>query len=178
MTVTGTLEVTRFVADKRTRDHAANVVAAFGQLFTGDFAQLVEFIQAKRLFVAGNLEHGVSRGVENRLAGFHVLFAELIQNHGTGRVAVTEVTRQVGALHQLIEQLLREAVLVIGEITPVEQHRHTGDFPVARRGVFTGGEFVSPAVGAHDFRVAVHTGCDFTGRTFMRFHQTEAGQVG
>ena len=99
MTVTGTLEVTRFVADKRTRDHAANVVAAFGQLFTGDFAQLVEFIQAVGLFVAGNLEHGVSRGVENRLAGFHVLFAELIQNHGTGRVAVTEVARQVGALH-------------------------------------------------------------------------------
>jgi primosomal replication protein N len=45
--VTGTLEVTGFVADKRTRDNAANVVAAFGQLFTGDFAQLVQFIQAK-----------------------------------------------------------------------------------------------------------------------------------
>lgn len=47
VTVTGTLEVTGLVADKRTRDHAANVVAAFGQLFTGDFAQLVEFIQPK-----------------------------------------------------------------------------------------------------------------------------------
>lgn len=44
VTVAGTLEVTRFVADKRTRDNAANVVAAFGQLFTGDLAQLVQFI--------------------------------------------------------------------------------------------------------------------------------------
>ena len=35
-----------------------------------------------------------------------------------------------------------------------------------------------PGVSAHHFRVAVHTGSDFTGRTFMRFHQTEAGQIG
>lgn len=70
VTVAGTLEVTGLVADKRTRDHAANVVAAFGQLFTGDFAQLVEFIQAKGLFVAGNLEHGVSGGVKIGLPVF------------------------------------------------------------------------------------------------------------
>ncbi|CZZ30491.1 Uncharacterised protein [Enterobacter hormaechei] len=177
VTVAGTLEVTRFVADKRTRDNAANVVAAFGQLFTGDFAQLVQFIQAKRLFMAGDLENGVSRGIENRLAGFHVLFAELVQNHGTGRVAVTEVARQVGALHQLIKQLLREAVLVIGEVTPVEQHRHAGDFPVAGRSIFTGRELVRPRVGAHHFRVTVHTGCDLTGRAFMRFYQPQTGQV-
>jgi hypothetical protein len=47
VTVTGTLEVTRFIANKRTRDNATDVVTPFGQLFTGDFAQLVEFIQAK-----------------------------------------------------------------------------------------------------------------------------------
>ncbi len=70
VTVTGTLEVTGLVADKRTRDHAANVITAFGQLFTGDFAQLVEFIQAKGLFVAGNLEHGVSGGVKIGLPVF------------------------------------------------------------------------------------------------------------
>ena len=131
VTVAGTLEVTRFVADKRTRDNAANVVAAFGQLFTGDFAQLVQFIQAKRLFMAGDLEHGVSRGIENRLAGFHVLFAELVQNHGTGRVAVAEVARQICALNQFIKQLLREAVFMLREVAPVKQNRHAGDFPVA-----------------------------------------------
>lgn len=79
-TVTSTLEVTGFVADKRTSDNTTDVVAAVGQLFTGDFAQLVEFIQAKGFFMAGNLEHGVSGGIENRLAGFHMLFAQLIQN--------------------------------------------------------------------------------------------------
>ncbi|GCN10691.1 hypothetical protein ExPCM18_02425 [Escherichia coli] len=88
--------------------------------------------------MAGNLEHGVSGGIENRLAGFHVLFAQLIQNDRTGRVAVTEVTRQISAFNQFIQQLFREAVFVIGEVSPLKQNRDTGDFPVTRRGIFTG----------------------------------------
>lgn len=79
--------------------------------------------------MTGNLEHGVSGGIENRLAGFHMLFTQLIQNHGTGRVAVTEVARQVGTFYQFIQQFLREAVFMIGEVTPVKQNRYTGDFP-------------------------------------------------
>lgn len=136
--VSGTLEVTGFVADKRTSDNTTDIVAAVGQLFTGDFAQFVEFIQTESFFMAGNLEHGVSGGIENRLAGFHVLFAQLIQNDRTGRVAVTEVTRQISAFDQFIQQLLREAVFVIGEISPLKQNRDTGNFPVTRRGIFTG----------------------------------------
>src|SRR5476649_1595405 len=104
--VTGTFEVTGFVADERTGNHAADVVAAFGQLFTGDFAQFIQTVQPEGLFVAGDLEDGVSRGVENRFAGFHVLFAKLIQNNRTGRVTVTEVTRQIAAFNQDVEQLL------------------------------------------------------------------------
>ena len=57
VTVAGTLEVTGFVADKRTGDDAANVIAAFGQLFTRDFAQLIQLVEAKGLFVTGDLEH-------------------------------------------------------------------------------------------------------------------------
>ena len=163
VTVTGTLEVTRFVAHKRTRDNAANVVAAFGQLFTGDFTQLVKFIQAKSLFVAGDLEHGVSRGIENRLAGFHMLFAQLIEDHGTGRVAVAEVARQVGTLNQFIQQFLREAVFVVAEVAPVEQNWHTSDFPVTRRRIFTGRELMRPGVCTHYFRVAVHASSNFAG---------------
>lgn len=45
--VTGTLEVTGFIADKRTGDNTTDVVTTFGQLFTGDFAQLIELIQPK-----------------------------------------------------------------------------------------------------------------------------------
>uniref|UniRef100_UPI00254FBD35 hypothetical protein n=1 Tax=Mycobacterium tuberculosis TaxID=1773 RepID=UPI00254FBD35 len=75
---------------------------------------------------------------ENLLAGFHVLFAQLIQNDRTGRVAVTEVTRQISAFDQFIQQLLREAVFVIGEISLLKQNRDTGNFPVTRRGIFTG----------------------------------------
>ena len=68
VTVTGTLEVTGFIADKRTGDNTTDVVTTFGQLFTGDFAQLIELIQAKSLFVAGNLAPGVRVGIHYRLA--------------------------------------------------------------------------------------------------------------
>ena len=34
-----------------------------------------------------------------------------------------------------------------------------------------------PGVRAYHFRIAVHTGCNFTGRTFMGFYQTQTGQV-
>ena len=129
--VTGALEVAGFVADKRTRDYATNVVAAFGQLFTRDFTQLVQLIETIGLFMAGNLEYRVSGGIENRLAGFHMLFAQLVEDNGTGRVAVAEVARQVGALNQLIQKLLREAVFMLGEVAPVKENRHAGDFPVA-----------------------------------------------
>ena len=177
VTVTGTLEVTGFVANKRTSNHAANVIAAFGQLFTGDFAQLIQLVEAESLFVTGDLEHRVSRGIENRFPGFHMLFTQLVQNHGTGRVAIAEVARQVRALNQFIQQFLREAVLVVAEVAPVKQHRHAGDFPVARRRIFTRREFMRPGIGANDFGITVHTGGNFTGRTFMRFHQTQTGQV-
>ncbi|STG52621.1 Uncharacterised protein [Escherichia coli] len=70
VTVTGTLEVTGFVADKRTSDNTTDVVAAVGQLFTGYFAQFVEFIQTESFFMAGNLEHGVSGGIEIGLPVF------------------------------------------------------------------------------------------------------------
>src|SRR5471030_786492 len=131
MTVTGTFEVTWFVADERTCNNAADVVTAFGQLFTGNFTQVIQTVQPESLFVAGDLEYGVSRGVENRLAGFHVLFAQFIQDNGTGRVAVAKVTRQFAAFYQGVEQLLWEAILFVAEVTPIEQYRHTGDFPVA-----------------------------------------------
>ena len=84
VTVAGALEVARLIADERTRDHATDVVTAFGQLFTRNFAQLIQTIQAEGFFMAGDLEHRVSGGVENRLAGFHVLFAQLIEDHGAG----------------------------------------------------------------------------------------------
>ena len=177
MTVAGTLEVTGFVADKRTGDDAANVIAAFGQLFTRDFAQLIQLVEAKGLFVTSDLEHRVSGGIEDRFPGFHMFFAELIEDHRPGGVAVAEVARQVRTLHQLIQQLLREAVFMVAKVAPVKQHRHTGDFPVTGRRIFTRREFMRPGIGTNHFGIAIHSGGNFTGRTFMRFHQTQTGQV-
>ena len=47
-----------------------------------------------------------SAGIEDRFPGFHMLFAELIEDHRPGGVAVAEIARQVGAFHQLIQQIL------------------------------------------------------------------------
>ncbi|MNI62432.1 hypothetical protein D3C73_1177550 [compost metagenome] len=66
---------------------------------------------------------------------------------------------------------------MIGEVTPVKQHRHTGDFPVTRRRVFAGREFMRPCVGTDHFRITVHSGGNFTCRTFVSFHQAQTGQV-
>ncbi|MNR53912.1 hypothetical protein D3C85_1740030 [compost metagenome] len=60
-----------------------------------------------------------------------MFFTQLIEDHGTGRVAVPQVTRQVGAFYQLIQQFLWETVMFVAEVPPVEQNRHARDFPVA-----------------------------------------------
>ena len=60
-----------------------------------------------------------------------MLFAQLIEDNGTGRVAVAEVARQICALNQFIKQLLREAVFMLRKVAPVKQNRHASDFPVA-----------------------------------------------
>ena len=127
--------------------------------------------------MTGDLEYGVSGGIENRFPGFHMLFAELIEDHRPGRVAIAEVARQVGAFHQLIQQLLRETVFMVAEVAPVKQHRHASDFPVAGRRIFTRREFMRPGIGANHFGIAIHSGGNFTGGAFMRFHQPQTGQV-
>ena len=106
-----------------------------------------------------------------------MLFAQLVEDNGTGRVAVAEVARKVCALNQFIQKFLREAVFMLGEVAPVKQHRHAGDFPVAGRRIFTGRKFMRPCVSADNFRAAVHTGGNFTGRTLMGFNQPQTGQI-
>jgi hypothetical protein len=44
-----------------------------------------------------------------------MLFAQLVEDNSTGRVAVAEVARQVGALNQFIQKRLREAVFMLGK---------------------------------------------------------------
>lgn len=102
MTVAGALEVALAAAHERTGDDAAYVVGL--QQLTHYVAQLIELLEAVGLFVAGDLEHGVGRGVENGLAGTHMLFAQVIQHLGAGGVAVAEVTRQTRLLDDGVQQ--------------------------------------------------------------------------
>ena len=87
------------------------------------------------------------------------------------------VTRQLGALDQLVQQCLREAVVLVREVAPVEQHRHAGDFPVARRRVFTGRELAGVSVSADDVGVAVQPLREVAGGLFRRFTEAQTAQV-
>ncbi len=175
VTVAGALEVALATAHERTRDDAADVVGL--QQLAHDVAQLIELLEAVGLFVAGDLEHGVGRGVEDRLAGAHVLFAQIVQHLSAGGVAVAEVARQAGLLDDGVQQLLREAVVVIVEIAPLEQHGHAGNLPVAGRGVLAGGELLGEAVGADHLDIFLQAGREDAAGELARVTQTQLVEV-
>ena len=173
--VAGALEVALAAAHERTRDDAADVVGL--QQLAHDVAQLIELLEAIGLFVAGNLEHGVGRGVEDRLAGAHVLFAQIVQHLGTGGVAVAQIPGQTGLLDDGVQQLLREAVVVVMEVTPLEQDGHAGNLPVTGRGVLAGGELLGKAVGTDHLDILVQSGREGAAGEFARVAQTQLAEV-
>lgn len=136
--VIGMLEVIGFVVDKWMSDNMIDIVVVVGQFFMGDFVQFVEFIQIESFFMVGNLEYGVSGGIENWFVGFYVFFVQLIQNDCIGRVVVIEVIWQISVFDQFIQQFLWEVVFVIGEIFLFKQNWDIGNFLVIRWGIFIG----------------------------------------
>ena len=80
MAVAGAGEITAFCAAERTRNNAADMI--FINQFTGYFTELVQSLQTECFFMAGNLENTVGRGIEDRFAGFYMLFAKLFKNNG------------------------------------------------------------------------------------------------
>ena len=56
------------------RDHTAYEVGAV-EKFSGDFAHAVELGDGDHVFVRGDLEDAVARGVDDGVAGAHVLCA-------------------------------------------------------------------------------------------------------
>ncbi len=65
---------------------------------------------------------------------------------------------------------------MVAEVAPVKQHRHAGDFQWPD-GVSLPEESSCARIGANHFGIAIHTRGNFTGGAFMRFHQTQTGQV-
>ena len=86
--VGGTAEPFFGISHERTGDHTAHAVPA-PQNLPGLAAGIVQLIQRNHVLVGGNLKYGVGGGVDNPLAGFHVLFA-VVPDHI--RAGIGEVT--------------------------------------------------------------------------------------
>ena len=134
MAIARAFEFANTLTDKRACDHPTNVVVV--ELFACDVAQLVQTLQTEMPLVRGDLKHRIRRGIKNRLARADVFLAQFVQNHCAGRVAITQIAGQLRTCDDTIEQLLREGVGFVTEVTPIEQHRHARHFPVAGRRIF------------------------------------------
>jgi hypothetical protein len=77
--------------------------------------------------------------------------AELFENAGARGVAVAQDATELPAVYQRFQQRRRKAVLVLGKIAPVEQHRHAGDLPMPGRGVLAAGQLAGVAIGPGHF---------------------------
>ena len=107
MAVAGAFELAFALADERPSDDAADIVLV--HQVAGDLADVVEALQAEVLFVRGDLEHGIRRRVDDRLAGADVLFAEFFDDRRARRVLVAENAGQFRLLDQCVGQLRRES---------------------------------------------------------------------
>ena len=67
-------------ANKRTGNDAADFMLA-AQQFPRRFADAVQFVDGDDLFMRRDLEDTVARGVDDRLARAHMLFAQFIEDH-------------------------------------------------------------------------------------------------
>ena len=96
------------LADERPRDHAPDRVLA-GEDLARLLAALVELLERNRLLVRRDLEDGVSRRVDDPLAGLLVLLAELLDDlRSRSRLVAEHAAR--GGVHERVDHVVREAV--------------------------------------------------------------------
>ena len=128
--------------------------------------------------MAGDLKHRIGRGVEDGLAAAHVLLAQLIEDLGAGRVTVAQKTWQLGATDQRLQQLGRKAVLVSGEVAPIEEHGRARHLPVARRGILARGDLLGIAIGGLRHHAGIEPGRELATGPGAGVGQTQAGKIG
>ena len=79
-------------ASERPRDDAADLERQ-GQ-FARDAADLEQAIETESFLMRGDLQHRIGRGIDDRLAGRHMLFAKFDDDLGAGCMLVAEEARQ------------------------------------------------------------------------------------
>ena len=135
-------------ADERTRYYPGNIIRLY-QL-KSQLAQIIQALQAKSFLVRCYLQHAVGRGIDNRLAAFYMLLAQLLDDFGTAGMAFAQHARQITLADDCIHQLLRKAFRHIREITPVKFNRHTADFPMSAQCILTAADLL---------RIGISTDC-------------------
>ena len=128
-----TLEIRRRSTRERPGDDAAD--AEWIDEASGDLAGGEQALEAEGLLVRGDLEDGIGRGVDDRLAARHVLDAEPDDDLGAGGVFASQHAGEARLAHQGLDQIIRKTRFGVGEIAPVESDRHTHQLPVTRRRV-------------------------------------------
>ena len=130
--------------DKGTGDDPRHVMVP-GEDFAGDAALPVQLLRRIDAFVAGNLEHAVRRGVDDRFPRPAVFLAQLIDDRRTRGDSVVQDARHAGTADILVDNLLREPVRIYGEaFRRIDAHH----LPVADGRIFAGAHFLQPPKGA------------------------------
>ncbi len=106
----------------------------------GDATEFVETPPGDDAFVGGDLQDRVSGGVENGFPGLQMLGPEFFENHRPAARAIAEKLDVGIALDRADE--FRWKLAECGERLVADD---AGDFPMAGRGVLTGGAFAHAA---------------------------------
>jgi hypothetical protein len=131
---------TRFgAAQERPRDRPSD--AAGVQEGREPFAERVEPVEPERLFMRGDLDDAVGRGVADGPAGAQVLGAEVVHDGEAGGVAIAQDTPGSGQSADLRHQSVVEGGLGLRKVGPVPRHRNAGQFPVPRGRVLAARHF-------------------------------------
>ena len=92
-------------------------------------------------------------------------------------MTVAKIAGQACAFDQFAEQFLRERILTLGEITPIEKDRDTGDFPVAARRILATRQFLGESVCANNIGVGDGTDRKSAGAVATCVIQPEPGEI-
>ena len=173
--IAGAHEIIRRTPDKRPRDDASDIERV--KQATGDLARRVKAFKAEAVFVGGNLEYRVGRGVDDRTTAVEMLLAKTLEDFDSRGMAVAEHARQAGFLDQGLQQLRWKTVFGVCKMSKGLADDDPGRFPVTGRGVLAGGTLAGIAPQAFRLR-QIGKACSHPAlRGGMRMRQAETTQV-
>src|SRR6185437_1558659 len=123
--------------DERPRDDPADLQPVAE--LPGDAAELVEALEAERLFVRRDLKHRIGGRVADGLPRPHALLAVILDHRGARGVAVGENAGKPALSDHRFGQPAGEGGNRLREIAPVEIDRSAGKLPMAGRRVLAAG---------------------------------------